>query len=275
MREEMKKMTEGIPDALLSCEIIQDLLPLYVDEVCSKDTRKAVDMHLAVCEACQKSEEQLRRIDFSAQSIEKKELDGLKKIRKKMNRQKMLSAVLLGVILLLGLQAFWGNVYVPMGIHLMMLVICIFGWQQMGKRALQKPEGKDVVTIVLSVAAWLGSVVVLCLAFSQVLAGEPVLGVALEHAGPLLARIWAACFLIQLILLGIMWYRQKTLGICNAVGGCVCITAIFLLLAYVGALRYLDTVHGVITRYVQMSAIVLAVAGITAMVSRKWGESES
>lgn len=36
----------------ISCKIIQDLLPLYHDEVCSKDSRDLVDVHLSECDVC-------------------------------------------------------------------------------------------------------------------------------------------------------------------------------------------------------------------------------
>lgn len=36
----------------MNCNIIQDLLPLYVDEICSEDTRKEVETHLASCKEC-------------------------------------------------------------------------------------------------------------------------------------------------------------------------------------------------------------------------------
>lgn len=36
----------------LSCEIVQDLLPLYLDEVCSAQSRQAVAGHLRECEKC-------------------------------------------------------------------------------------------------------------------------------------------------------------------------------------------------------------------------------
>ena len=35
-----------------SCNIIRDLLPLYVDNVCSKESRKMIDEHLEGCSAC-------------------------------------------------------------------------------------------------------------------------------------------------------------------------------------------------------------------------------
>lgn len=36
----------------IPCEIIQDLLPLYCDGVCSQDSRQAVEAHLQDCEKC-------------------------------------------------------------------------------------------------------------------------------------------------------------------------------------------------------------------------------
>lgn len=37
----------------LSCEIIRDLLPLYCDRACSRDSANAVEEHLQDCKSCQ------------------------------------------------------------------------------------------------------------------------------------------------------------------------------------------------------------------------------
>ena len=42
-----------------SCGIIRDLLPLYYDSVCSKESRQAVEEHLHTCPACQKELQKL------------------------------------------------------------------------------------------------------------------------------------------------------------------------------------------------------------------------
>lgn len=34
------------------CSIIQDLLPLYVDEICSEESKKIVEDHLSRCSIC-------------------------------------------------------------------------------------------------------------------------------------------------------------------------------------------------------------------------------
>ena len=36
----------------MSCDIVKDLLPLYLDGVCSNDSKAAVEEHLALCENC-------------------------------------------------------------------------------------------------------------------------------------------------------------------------------------------------------------------------------
>ena len=38
----------------VSCKIIEDLLPLYVDDVCSSESHKLVDEHIAECSECAK-----------------------------------------------------------------------------------------------------------------------------------------------------------------------------------------------------------------------------
>ena len=37
---------------MMKCEIIRDLIPLYLDKVCSEDSRKLVEEHLAECSEC-------------------------------------------------------------------------------------------------------------------------------------------------------------------------------------------------------------------------------
>lgn len=43
-----------------NCNIVKDLLPLYVDEVCSKESKDLVEEHLNTCKSCQKELEDLK-----------------------------------------------------------------------------------------------------------------------------------------------------------------------------------------------------------------------
>ncbi len=38
----------------INCQIVEDLLPLYLDEVCSEQSKQAVEEHLRTCEKCRR-----------------------------------------------------------------------------------------------------------------------------------------------------------------------------------------------------------------------------
>lgn len=46
--------------AKVSCDIIQDMLPLYYDDVCSADSRKMIEEHIRECEVCSNMLHQLK-----------------------------------------------------------------------------------------------------------------------------------------------------------------------------------------------------------------------
>ena len=64
------------------CNIVKDLLPLYLDNVCSKETEEFVKEHLKECNACQKYLEELK---FNVKSAKTKDVKSFKKIIKKIN----------------------------------------------------------------------------------------------------------------------------------------------------------------------------------------------
>ena len=92
----------------MKCEIIRDLLPLYIDGLTSKESNQEIEKHLKNCEECQKYyQETTGDIDnFSVITNEEiEDVNLIKKIKKK-NRKKalgifvgafVLSGVLMGV----------------------------------------------------------------------------------------------------------------------------------------------------------------------------------
>lgn len=45
---------------MMKCEIIRDLMPLYLDDVCSAETKQVVEEHLDECEECRKYIKQMQ-----------------------------------------------------------------------------------------------------------------------------------------------------------------------------------------------------------------------
>ena len=53
----------------ISCNVIEDLLPLYVDEAASEDSRQLVEEHLKGCPSCRKMLEEMKLVILKKQLI--------------------------------------------------------------------------------------------------------------------------------------------------------------------------------------------------------------
>lgn len=81
----MEKKTE--------CEIVQDLLLGYIDNVLNNESKKLVEKHLIGCSKCQKRFEEINTDIEQNDTNQKKEIDYLKKIRIKSRIKSVLIAV--------------------------------------------------------------------------------------------------------------------------------------------------------------------------------------
>ncbi len=92
------------------CDIVQDILLNYVDEVLSNTSRKFVEEHLETCPKCQDKLNNIRKdIEESKEENEEKEIDYLKKVKKKINRKNQLlcaSGIILIIIIILNIGIF-------------------------------------------------------------------------------------------------------------------------------------------------------------------------
>lgn len=83
------------------CSIVQDLLPLYAEDMLREETKEYVEGHLAQCEACRTELTALKTEDVTPASVSAQPLRSLKK----QLRRKKFTAVLLAVTLALTLAA--------------------------------------------------------------------------------------------------------------------------------------------------------------------------
>ena len=88
----------------LTCDIVQDLLPLYQDEVCSPDSRTAVEEHLKTCPRCRCEQENSKRIpeeelSFPA-SEEQQPVTCFKKVRRRWGASLLAVLLVLPILLL-------------------------------------------------------------------------------------------------------------------------------------------------------------------------------
>lgn len=84
----------------INCNVIQDILPLYIDNVVSDDTKELVEEHLQNCEICQRVYHETKTdlendMKISAQTKESShEANDLKSFRKFLKKRKIKTILL-------------------------------------------------------------------------------------------------------------------------------------------------------------------------------------
>lgn len=87
----------------MDCDIIQDLLPLYIDGVVSDATKEMVEGHLSECEECRKEAAMMRKNMQlpPSEKAQEAEVHTLKKIKKRFFKKKVIIALTTACLTLL------------------------------------------------------------------------------------------------------------------------------------------------------------------------------
>lgn len=99
----------------MPCDLIQDLLPLYHDEVCSQTSREAVEEHLQDCSTCQKVLDAMGgELLTPEEKEEEKELRPLAEWWKKQKKKDHLNAIVytMFLVVILGVGYYFATWYV-------------------------------------------------------------------------------------------------------------------------------------------------------------------
>lgn len=98
----------------IKCNVIKDILPLYIENIASEDTRVLIEEHVDECEDCKKELEEMkfpRNIPIDINT------NGIKKIKNKLFREKfkaiIFSIVLTSIFLILTINYLTQPIYIP------------------------------------------------------------------------------------------------------------------------------------------------------------------
>ena len=100
----------------LDCKVIEDLLPLYFDNMCSEQSRKMVEEHLSECENCRRLVERTQAVQISHIEPEKPVADNAVKKSFKKIRFRWLASVIAVMIIIPAIFLGW-NQYHGRGVH--------------------------------------------------------------------------------------------------------------------------------------------------------------
>ena len=79
----------------ISCKVIEDLLPLYIDGVCSEESKKIVEDHISTCSICSEKLKQMKSDNISDEDVKSNlnEAKAIKNLSKTWRKKLFLSKV--------------------------------------------------------------------------------------------------------------------------------------------------------------------------------------
>ncbi|MCH5343676.1 MAG: zf-HC2 domain-containing protein [Acetatifactor sp.] len=200
----------------LDCDIVRDLTPSYLEEICSDSSRQAVEEHLTECEKCKNYIQMMRQTELVSKKAEQGELDYMKKVKHHFNQKNraVIGCCVLAVCFLLtswamlsvmpyifGGMTFWFYcaTYAPY------VVLAVALWLILAEyRGKLQKKGMRIAVGTLGVVGLLYSVGLMehCIRCAQ--NNVPVFGIPVAKLGPVVAAQLVAVAIVEFTLTALL-----------------------------------------------------------------------
>lgn len=217
------------------CNIVKDLLPLYIEELCSEDSREYVEKHLEGCVECKESLDFLKYSELCVSTVEKKEINAFQKLERYISGKILISyflflaAIVVGTMVLMGTTA-----YASAGIYYVLMPVIMVAtgvtFQNVSTVNVEKTMKKwRYVAPGLLLA---GSSLVLFYTMLAVSVNGAILGIPLNRLGPVVDGILKVNTTISMVLLVTHLYQVGRKQVRYSIWSCLSILCMFLSLLY-------------------------------------------
>lgn len=253
----------------IDCGIVQDLIPSYVDGVCSASSKQCVEEHTKDCEECRTFLEECRTVEFSGKVLEEQQLDGLRKVKKKLKLQNMFSYGLLLVVIVFAMYFFTTNIgaigvrwyYGLYGVA----VAATFVVTMQGKVNVRYEKVEKVMAVLSSVAIayalfWY------CFMMIPVGNGNVPLGLELGQVGPFLHRQTGIALTVEITVFAYSMIRYMKWDIVCRGTLLVSLTGMFFILAQTTLLGSLSELETHMRNFVEATAVILGAGAVCGVV---------
>lgn len=254
------------------CNIVKDLLPLYLEELCSEDSRSYVEAHLAQCESCRNSCSLLKRTDLTADATETQEINAFKKLKSYFSGQMSISYLLFLAVLCIGIFILLLTVSVNRFYYgcyalLMPLTMLATDLAFRSKTAPSAPKAGSALLIPQSLLLLFS----IFMMFYVVLAlyrdpDSTPLGIPLHRTGPLLAALFQTVIVLSLVILAVRLYQiiRKKMHYGMLPG--ISILCIFLNLTYLSMLYRMSTFESLFAELLRNTLLLCGICGLLSLI---------
>lgn len=258
----------------VDCDVINDLMPSYIDEICSKSSKVLVEEHLLGCGSCKNLFHQMKTTEIVSNKTDVREIDYMKQVKShylnNMWRLSLLMAlIIIGMIIVIG-----NKVMIPTKLYyaiLPVLMICGY-FVLLGNKP--KKQGKlQKIGIVIGILVMAYSVILQMISMSWIANGQYPFGLKIYELGPFIHRqlILVASYHIVVFMATVFKYSkaEQSYGILLSVSA----TGASLALAFTSIMKNLTSVeHYISIRNNTLFLLVIegiVVTGLIYLLDRK------
>ncbi|MBO5352497.1 MAG: zf-HC2 domain-containing protein [Lachnospiraceae bacterium] len=248
------------------CDIVKDLMPSYVDNICSEASRLWIEEHMADCEECRRTLKLLKNTEISAKRLEVEQLDAARKVVRQNLHRSMAGFGLCLVMTVLMLFVFSSdnNMQIPLLALYVALPVCmaaswLAGRNQTKMRVLDKWDMVSLAGAVLAAGYGAG---MMFYGFSCILKGEPVFQVPWEVTGPFLYKQMVAAAVLCFVVFLVQMVRTVKQGRTASVVVNVCLTGIFMMMSYCVQMGYMSELAQAVQTLWEATVRTLCVGGV-------------
>ena len=255
----------------MNCDIIQDLIPSYIDGICSEASKNCVEEHIENCAECREIVALCKNNALTGSQAEQQALEGLKKIKNKM-KYLFVANLALTALVSFGARIFLyrTNDLILSFTILFAACMCVNLVTGINRQGEQRAEKKDYIICALSIMI---NIFIPLLSYytvqkSLITPYSVLFGYEAEACGPILDLFLGTAFIIQLLFFFYHLLRSNRHKGNTAVLSCSAVTGIFLASAYHALFGRLDTPESfwAIFFQINMVSIIIAVIGILISV---------
>lgn len=260
----------------LDCNVIKDLMPSYIDGICSENSKVLVEDHLLGCKDCKKIVEMMKQTEIVANKTNIKEIDYMKKVKKYfINKNIIILCLLIGFVVTgtTIVISYYGNV--PLGLYYVILPVLMLGsYFVLSHHTVKKTKSKWKVIIgSLSMAFICYCIFIEIMTVKWVQSNIYPFGMEAVKVGPFIYNQFLIIAICQIaIFIGTIMISLKKESNNNILLG-LSITGSCLTFSFISILKNMKTIESFVTIRNNSLLIILLegilLIAITSILNRK------
>lgn len=215
----------------LPCSVVKDLIPSYIDQVCSLESKELVEKHISKCSDCKKLVTLMKTTEITSEQVQIKELNYMKKVKKHFDTKSLVSFILLFGFIVAGLIILISNYGdVPLNLYYIIGPVLIVASYYL----FSDSDKKDISTKHKIIINIIGSVLIcytimlgiICLKWGKI--GHGPFNMPLEKLGPFVShQLYMIGFIHTAFFIGLIIQGMRKSKINNVTmniqiaGGCI------------------------------------------------------